>query len=63
MIAPSVKTAATRREGDLPPRECILTAARALFYRRGIHVVGVDERDDSHSRSAKGPLVTPDAAR
>lgn len=42
MIAPPAKTAATRREGDLPPRERILAAARALFYRRGIHVVGVD---------------------
>jgi len=42
MIAPSAKAAATRREGDLPPRERILAAARALFYRRGIHVVGVD---------------------
>jgi AcrR family transcriptional regulator len=42
MIAPSAKMAATRREGDLPPRERILAAARALFYRRGIHVVGVD---------------------
>jgi AcrR family transcriptional regulator len=42
MIAPSAKTAATRREGALPPRERILAAARALFYRRGIHVVGVD---------------------
>jgi AcrR family transcriptional regulator len=42
MIAPSEKTAAPRREGDLPPRERILSAARALFYRRGIHVVGVD---------------------
>ena len=42
MIAPTAKTASTRREGDLPPRERILAAARALFYRRGIHVVGVD---------------------
>jgi AcrR family transcriptional regulator len=42
MIAPAVKTAASRREGDAPPRERILAAARALFYRRGIHVVGVD---------------------
>jgi AcrR family transcriptional regulator len=42
MIAPPAKTASTRREGDLPPRERILAAARALFYRRGIHVVGVD---------------------
>src|SRR5882757_9389153 len=42
MIAPSEKTAVLRREGDLPPRERILSAARALFYRRGIHVVGVD---------------------
>jgi AcrR family transcriptional regulator len=39
MIASSAKI---RREGDLPPRERILAAARALFYRRGIHVVGVD---------------------
>jgi AcrR family transcriptional regulator len=42
MVASFAKTAATRREGDLPPRERILAAARALFYRRGIHVVGVD---------------------
>ncbi|MGD0430916.1 MAG: TetR/AcrR family transcriptional regulator [Acetobacteraceae bacterium] len=42
MIAPPAKTASTRRAGDLPPRERILAAARALFYRRGIHVVGVD---------------------
>jgi AcrR family transcriptional regulator len=42
MIAPPAKTASTRREGDVPPRERILAAARALFYRRGIHVVGVD---------------------
>jgi AcrR family transcriptional regulator len=42
MVAPPAKTASTRREGDLPPRERILAAARALFYRRGIHVVGVD---------------------
>src|ERR1700733_2231136 len=42
MIAPFAKTAATRREGEPPPRERILAAARALFYRRGIHVVGVD---------------------
>jgi AcrR family transcriptional regulator len=42
MIAPSAKMASTRREGDPPPRERILAAARALFYRRGIHVVGVD---------------------
>jgi AcrR family transcriptional regulator len=42
MIAPFAKTTVTRREGDLPPRERILAAARALFYRRGIHVVGVD---------------------
>jgi AcrR family transcriptional regulator len=42
MIAPSANTAATRKEGNPPPRERILAAARALFYRRGIHVVGVD---------------------
>jgi AcrR family transcriptional regulator len=42
MIAPLAKLAATRREGDRPPRKRILAAARALFYRHGIHVVGVD---------------------
>jgi AcrR family transcriptional regulator len=42
MIAPSAKTAATRNEGDVPPRERTLAAARAIFYRHGIHVVGVD---------------------
>jgi AcrR family transcriptional regulator len=42
MIAPSAKTAATRSEGDVLPRERILAAALALLYRRGIHVAGVD---------------------
>jgi AcrR family transcriptional regulator len=30
------------RHGTPPPRERILAAARELFYRRGIHAVGVD---------------------
>jgi AcrR family transcriptional regulator len=42
MIASTAKTAAERRDGGAPPRERILAAARGLFYRRGIHVVGVD---------------------
>lgn len=37
MSAPRAKAAA-----GPPPRERILAAARELFYRRGIHVVGVD---------------------
>jgi AcrR family transcriptional regulator len=42
MITSTAKPAADRQGGGAPPRERILTAARALFYRRGIHVVGVD---------------------
>src|SRR5882724_4946980 len=35
-------SARSSREAAGPPRERILAAARDLFYRRGIHVVGVD---------------------
>jgi AcrR family transcriptional regulator len=42
MIASDAKAAAERQGGAAPPRERILAAARELFYRRGIHVVGVD---------------------
>jgi AcrR family transcriptional regulator len=44
MIASSARPAPEREESNaLPsPRERILAAARELFYRRGIHVVGVD---------------------
>jgi AcrR family transcriptional regulator len=43
MIASTTRRpAAERRDGGPPPRERILTAAREMFYRRGIHVVGVD---------------------
>ena len=41
-VADRPKPAAARQGGSAPPRERILAAARALFYRRGIHVVGVD---------------------
>jgi AcrR family transcriptional regulator len=34
--------AAERQASNPPPRERILAAARELFYRRGIHAVGVD---------------------
>jgi AcrR family transcriptional regulator len=34
--------AANRQGTSPPPRERILAAARELFYRRGIHAVGVD---------------------
>ena len=47
MIASTAKPAADRQDGSSPPRERILAAARALFYRRGIHVVGVDAIADA----------------
>jgi AcrR family transcriptional regulator len=46
MVASGARTPA-RQTGDAPPRERILTAARELFYRRGIHVVGVDAIADA----------------
>jgi AcrR family transcriptional regulator len=42
MIASTARPAADRRGGGPLPRERILAAARELFYRRGIHAVGVD---------------------
>lgn len=42
MIAPAVQSAAASQLTTPPPRERILTVARELFYRRGIHAVGVD---------------------
>jgi AcrR family transcriptional regulator len=42
MIAPTASLAADRQRIGPPPRERILAAARELFYRRGIHAVGVD---------------------
>jgi AcrR family transcriptional regulator len=44
MVASSASSAGERRGSSAPPspRERILAAARELFYRRGIHVVGVD---------------------
>ncbi len=42
MIAPAARSAAVSQPAAPPPRERILTVARELFYRRGIHAVGVD---------------------
>src|SRR5260370_27943335 len=42
MSVSTARPAAERQGISLPPRERILAAARELFYRRGIHVVGVD---------------------
>src|SRR5437899_9094729 len=37
-----ISSAGSAKHPDVAPRERILTAARELFYRRGIHAVGVD---------------------
>ena len=42
MSASTAILAAGRQGSSPPPRERILAAARELFYRRGIHAVGVD---------------------
>jgi AcrR family transcriptional regulator len=42
MAASAAKSAAASRTPTPPPRERILAVARELFYRRGIHAVGVD---------------------
>jgi AcrR family transcriptional regulator len=42
VVASPAKAGAERQGTGVPPRERILAAARELFYRRGIHVVGVD---------------------
>src|SRR6202795_441244 len=42
MSVSTARPAADRHGTSPPPRERILAAARELFYRRGIHAVGVD---------------------
>ena len=43
MSSPESSSQVRRNKPDLPPRERILAAARALFYARGIRAVSVDE--------------------
>jgi AcrR family transcriptional regulator len=42
MSVSTARPVADRQGASPPPRERILAAARELFYRRGIHAVGVD---------------------
>src|ERR1700730_9494873 len=42
MSVSAARPAADRQGTSPPPRERLLAAARDLFYRRGIHAVGVD---------------------
>ena len=42
MSVSTASPAADRQGSSPPPRERILAAARELFYRRGIHAVGVE---------------------
>src|ERR1700726_2470510 len=42
MRVSTARPVADRQGTSPPPRERILAAARELFYRRGIHAVGVD---------------------
>ena len=42
MLASTASPVTDRQGTSPPPRARILTAARELFYRRGIHAVGVD---------------------
>src|SRR5216684_1804647 len=42
MSVSTARQAADRQGTSPPPRERLLAAARELFYRRGIHAVGVD---------------------
>src|ERR1700712_3660381 len=52
---PAATEAAPNRYADLPPKERLLAAAHDLFYREGVHSVGIDRVIDE-AGVARGTL-------